>query len=436
MRSLTLILLTAIPIAAIAASADRASASVPAQSLGNCDDLTGTVIKLQVGDTQATLMKALARKLRDNTAKPITMVWTTSGSCTNIANFYNTATHKVTSTNPWNVSPSIADSGAWQTSDAPWTCTPAADGEAIDIANSALFNEACPNGEPAPAAVHENTGAVQAYVLAVPEASSQTAITFEEAYFVFGFGAAAELAPWTDPTVYFARSASKSTLIAWADQIGITDLTKMQGIKFDKSQSVVDALSGKAVNETTPPPGIMTPPITGNEEKAIGLLGGDVYDANRSTLNILAYRALGQWAAYYPDSTSTSRDKKNVRDGHYVVWSPTVYMNYVDATTHVANKPETQYVIDMIAGKDVTPAPNFDPSEVVARVGLVPLCAMKVTREHEQQALHGFTPAEDCTCKFESIVDATSCQTCTGTGACDRGDGTQGVCRANYCEVR
>jgi hypothetical protein len=416
---------------AIGATAGRASAAVPTQNVGPCDSLSNTIF-LQVGDTQATLMKSLARKLRDNTGKPLTMVWTTSGSCTNINNFYNLTPHKVTSTNPWNVSPSIADSGAWQTSDAPWTCTPAADGETIDIANSALFNEACPNGEPAPTGVSENIGAIQPYVLAVPEASTQKAITYEEAYFIFGFGAAAEVAPWTDPTVYFARSASKSTLIAWADQVGVT-VAGFQGRPLDKSQSVVDALSGKAVHETTPTD-IQIAPITGNEEKAIGLLGGDVYDANRTTTNALAYRALGQWAAYYPDSTSTSHDKKNVRDGHYVVWSPTVYMNYVTGTT--PNKPDTQYIIDMISGKDVTPAANFDPSEVIARVGLVPLCAMRVTREHEQAPLHGFTPPEDCTCKFESIVDASSCQTCTGSGACDRGDGTQGVCRANYCEVR
>ena len=43
MRSLTLTLLTAIPIVAIAASADRASASVPAQNLGPCDGLSNAI---------------------------------------------------------------------------------------------------------------------------------------------------------------------------------------------------------------------------------------------------------------------------------------------------------------------------------------------------------------------------------------------------------
>ena len=52
-----------------------------------------------------------------------------------------------------------------------------------DIANSALFNSACTTEQP-PATVALTYGPVQAYVLAVPEASSQPAITFEEAYFI------------------------------------------------------------------------------------------------------------------------------------------------------------------------------------------------------------------------------------------------------------
>ena len=42
-----------------------------------------------------------------------------------------------------------------------------------------------------------------------------------------------------------------------------------------------------------------------------------VFDRNRQTLDSLAYKAFGQWYAYYPDSTSTAMDKANVRDGHY-----------------------------------------------------------------------------------------------------------------------
>jgi hypothetical protein len=70
----------------------------------------------------------------------------------------------------------------------PATCT--LDAARIpDIANSALFNSACVDDAP-PATVHLTQGPTQAYVLAVPRASPETAITFEEAYFVFGFAMA------------------------------------------------------------------------------------------------------------------------------------------------------------------------------------------------------------------------------------------------------
>ena len=65
----------------------------------------------------------------------------------------------------------------------------------------------------------------------------------------------------------------------------------------------------------------------------MGILGAEVYDATRATLTALAFRAQGQYAAYWADSTVTSRDKKNVRDGHYTVWSPTVWMNNVSSST-------------------------------------------------------------------------------------------------------
>ena len=47
---------------------------------------------------------------------------------------------------------------------------------------------------------------------------------------------------------------------------------------------------------------------------------------DRSSAASDVYKRQGQYYAYYPDSTSSSIDKKNVRDGHYTVWSPTIWM--------------------------------------------------------------------------------------------------------------
>jgi hypothetical protein len=370
-----------------------------------CDTLTNPIY-LQVGDTQLNLMKRLGRKLRDNTAKQITLVFTTSGSCTNIDNFYN---HTAAITAAMQYVPSTAEDPTWGPASPTLTCTPPGTGVFPDIGNSALFVQSC-TSEMAPATVHSTTGPIQAYVMAVPKASSQVAITFEEAYFVFGFGMAGMVMPWTDETQMFIRTMTKSTLLTWAANIAVP-ANKWKGVAFDGSPMVVAALQ----STTTP-------------EAAIGILGAEVYDANRTTLTELAFRSKDQYAAYFADSTSTSRDKQNVRDGHYTVWSPTVWMDNIDAMGNPV-VPDARYVVDMIAGHPVTPTPNFDPDTIVAVVGLVPDCAMRVTRSFDGGPLSLYMPQTSCVCKYMSTVDATSCATCDMSNPC-----TSGVCRNGYCE--
>jgi hypothetical protein len=376
-----------------------------------CDSLNlGTVVYAQVGDTQTNLMKRLGRALRDNTGRPIALVWKTSGSCANIDLIYNQAVIPAAATMQY--VPSIAEDPAWTPTSPTLTCEiPAGAGVVPDIANSALFNSACPGGATTPAHVKQTVGPTQAYVMAVPEASSQTAITFEEAYFVFGFGTAGMIAPWVVETEMFIRTVSKSTLLAWALNLTVP-ADKWKGIRHDGSPMVVASLTGST-----------------NPNAAIGILGAEVYDGLRSSLNILAYRAKGQYAAYYPDSTATSRDKKNVRDGHYTVWSPTIWMDRISGTTPL--DADARYVVDLIAGSAVTPAINFDMVSIIAAVGLVPDCAMGVKRSFEGGPLSLYTPAQSCVCKYESVVDTSTCATCSATQAC-----TTGVCRAGFCEVQ
>jgi hypothetical protein len=372
-----------------------------------CDTLPNPIY-LQVGDTQNNLMKRLGRALRDNTGKPITLVWTTSGSCTNIQAIY-TRVPLMAGTNLQYV-PSMTEDPNWTPASATLTCQVPTGGMVPDVANSALFNSACTQEQP-PATVNLSYGPVQAYVLAVPKASSQTAITFEEAYFVFGYGMAGMVAPWSDETAMHIRTITKSTLLAWAANISVPG-DKWKGVRWDGSPQVVSAL------QMAPVP-----------EKAIGILGAEVYDGLRDSLTSLAYRAKGQYAAYYADSTSTSRDKKNVRDGHYTVWSPTVWMDTTSGGQPV--KPDARYVIDLIAGKSVTPAQSFDMISIISAVGLVPDCAMGVKRSFEGGPLSLYKPTESCVCKYESLVDTSSCAQCSASAPC-----SSGVCRNGYCEVQ
>lgn len=375
-----------------------------------CDQVPGldNPVYLQVGDTQNNLMKRLARALRDNTDKPISMIWITSGSCTNIQAIY-TRVPIAANTNVQYV-PSTTEDPAWTPSSPTLTCQVPAGGMVPDIGNSALFNSACTTETP-PATVQLTYGPVQAYVLAVPEASSQTAITFEEAFFVFGYGMAGMISPWSDETAMHIRTITKSTLLAWAANISVPG-DKWKGVRWDGSPDVVSAL------QAAPAP-----------EKAIGVLGYEVYDNLRSSLNALAFRAKDQYAAYYPGTTASSRDNKNVRDGHYTVWSPTVWMDTTSGGNPVS--ANARYVVDLIAGKSVTPAVNFDMIGVIAAVGLVPDCAMGVKRSFEGGPLSLYTPTESCVCKYESLVDQSSCAQCSSTTPC-----ASGVCRNGYCEVQ
>ena len=118
-----------------------------------------------------------------------------------------------------------------------------------------------------------------------------------------------------------------------------------------------------------------------------------------------------------------------MRDGHYTVWSPTVWMDKTSAGTPV--NADARYVIDLIAGKAVSPAISFDMINIIADVGLVPDCAMGVKRSFEGGPLSLYTPAQSCVCKYESLVDTSSCAACSDETPC-----TSGVCRNGYCEVQ
>src|SRR5262249_38272776 len=147
----------------------------------------------------------------------------------------------------------------------------------------------------------------------VPTASSQTLISAEAAYFVFGFGMAGKADPWTDETFIFQRSATSGTQAMIAAAINLPP-TQRKGVSEAKSSDMLAAVS------------MSTAP-----EKTIGILASDVADQNRTTVKILAYQHYKQECAWLPDSSSTSFDKINVRDGHYPIWGPLHLLSKVDA---------------------------------------------------------------------------------------------------------
>lgn len=392
---------------------------------GSCATLPGKIVYVESGDTQENLLKNLGRHLRD-TAN-ITLAFNLTGSCTLTADMYAGA--KVAKSGMLKYVPSTAEDAAWTPSAAAPTCTTGAEGVSLDVAISALFVDSCGLGA-TPAGLALIQGPVQAYTFVVPTASEQTAIWAEEAYYAFGFGAQNPLAPtfdpWNDEAFLFIRPATKSTLVATAKNVALP-ANKWKGDQKQMSGEVVTAVSTSTKPKAT-----------------IGILGSEVYDSNRSKgIQTLAFQATGQKAAYYPDSTSAKFDKQNVRDGHYTLWSPTVYIAPVDAQ-NVPTNPTVKYLIDLVVGesKPVPPsgAGDFDALADVVKVGLIPECAMKVTRATDGGPLSPFVPAESCTCYYLSKVPGavgtpTGCTACASSAQCAAGSCNHGFCEPNAVDT-
>jgi ABC-type phosphate transport system substrate-binding protein len=259
-------------------------------------------------------------------------------------------------------------------------------------------------------------GPVNNMVMVVPNTSTQQAISAEMAYLVFGKGDQGMVMPWIDPMYYFIRANDSGTRAMITANIGTTTHAWL-GKPETGSGGVLTDVTAQA---------------TTNPEKTIGILGEDFYDQgnNRSSLKALAFRAFHQQYAYWPDSTLTSRDKRNVRDGRYAIWGPVHMLAHTSGGT--ISDPNAQYFIDTMQNNLAT-NPGFDVDDVATDSHLVPQCAMKVKRDIEGGPQSVFTPAKPCGCSFEKRAtgaEPAGCMACTTT--CP---GSM-VCRKGYCEAQ
>jgi hypothetical protein len=365
-----------------------------------CNELTGsqfgTLVYARVPDTQVNVVKAMARALRDNSPQRVTLVWQDSSSCSNREALATGAT----SDGVFNYVPSASEDSAWTPASAPLSCD-VATGLVPSVYAYAL-DDAC-EGSALPTDIATERGAVVPYVFAVPNGSDETAITAEEAYFVFGFGADGQVTPWNDEAEVFVRTSTKDIMAVLGEVIRVPK-TRWHGQAYDGSSAVVAALQG-----------------TGNPPQAIGILDAAVLAGTRATIKPLAFRAFQQRKAYYPSATRDGLDLRNVRDGHYVPWSV--------VTWAYRNGAVAQLVVEAFAAK--TGAYNFDPLQRAFTPGTVPWCAMEVTRNDDGGLLSRTDVSPSCTCAFDALIGTTSCATCSPTSVC-----ATGVCRRGYCEAR
>jgi hypothetical protein len=342
-------------------------------------------------------------------ATPMTVIYQKQGSCVGVADIANDATPAGACT----MGACITGTALYyDATGVQQSCNLPAGGQHVDVGVSDVYASSC-TGITVPASVTDRLGPVQAMELVIPKASTETAITAEEAYFVFGFGGAMGMAaPWLDVTLQFIRNTGSGTQQMIARAIGVP-ANKMLGTDSGSSGGVATMVGGS----------------TTNPNATIGILGADVYDVNRTTLSNLAFRAFGQWAAYYPDSTATAFDKRNVRDGHYVIWGN---MHFLQNTTGgMPISANGKLLIDYIQG--VAPGTQpFDIVQIETNAHVIPDCAMKVKRSGEVSNLSLYDPPAPCGCFFDSLVGtpSASCTACTMDAQCGAGK-----CRHGFCEA-
>lgn len=332
---------------------------------------------------------------------PLTVIYQSPGACFAITPYVDGTTITGTA-NYWD------PDGTEQVCDLPLT------GIVPDFGMSGVQGTLCEGVEEIPAGIGDFAGPVTSWSILVPQVSSQTSISAEAVYFVYGYGATlGQVSPWTIDAELYSRNATSAALIAVALGAGIPP-AKFKGVDVKTNQAMISSLA-----------------MSVNPEAAIGFTSTEVADANRGSVRTLAFQATGQHCAYWPDSTPTGFDKANVRDGHYFLWSPYHFYVPVDGSGVIEHEATRKFV-GYFTGAE--PVPEEVPLlDIIIDNGTIPQCAMTVWRDTEIGPLYSLAPDAPCGCYYEALAaGSTSCTPCTDDSACG---GDVPVCRHGYCEA-
>jgi hypothetical protein len=385
-----------------------------------CNDLSSDgqaalpVIWIENGDTQEPLLKRIGKQLVQTTGQKVRVIYRNRPTCELADNFFN-ASGRTLATVASRPIRYIPDDPAFDplTATAPVCDSPAVP-PTIMLSIGATFLSSCPTLPAKPANVAVVDGPNQAYGYIVTKASSQVAITAQEGYLAFGFTAGAgEASPWIDQNLRFIRGLTASTTLTMSAAMGLRPGEIKAATPSTTSLTLLNSVKDAA-----------------EPQASIGILGTELFDQNRALVKFLAFKGFGQRYAYFPDSTGESFDKQNVRDGHYLPWSPTPYIFEADGAGQPVDTT-VRRVVDLLFGRAVEP--DVNGLLQVVNSGLVPQCAMKVKRAFDGGDLSLFDPAEPCGCFFEKNVPqgVTTCTACIGDGQCGAGK-----CRFGYCEAK
>ena len=350
-----------------------------------------------------------------------TVIYLGAGSCLGVDAILQGYPLKTNGKTATYYDPNLSAGGAVQSG----TCTVDLPAKVPDLGISDVFPTTC---DPQlvtsglPGNVRDFSGPVQVMELVVPATSTQTSISAEASYMVWGFGGGSGVSPWTDPSFLLQRSATSGTENMVGAAIGLPPAVyAWSGIKNAGSTNVVAAITN-VTRGLLVDGGVPAAPLTQeNVDSTLGILASDVADGNRQVLKPLAFQDVGQTCGWFPDSTQTSFDKKNVRDGHYPIWGPSHFIAYVDANGNPVN-PRVKELIDALNGEDTRVLAHLDIVQFYATSHVVPACAMHVSRASDGQDYSPFAPPTSCSCYYDLAatgqVDPAKCVSCKSSADC------------------
>jgi len=408
-----------------ASNAGGSGGTNPGGTGRSCADLAnhGTVVYITGSSAAFPFLRQIAQQL---VAQNVYIVYESTGSCVGVDAVLNGTTM---TTGPG--APALSATYWDSSSSSGVPCDLPAEGVTADIGASDVFAQSCPGFEFAnldALQVRDAHGPIQTMTFAVPTNSAYSEISAEAAYFAFGFGAggglrdpSGELAIWNNEDYLFKRSATSGTQAMLAAAIGVP-AGVWKGKSHKSSGDVAAALQAAAQKQET-------------ANAALGILAADFIDTNnlRAQIRVLAFQDTEQHCAVFPDSSSTAKDKRNVRDGHYPVWGPLHLLLRVDGQGKPLNAANRQAVTDIIGYLSGTKAlPNqVQLIDLYAQSGLVPECAMHVSRSKDGGNIFPYQPTSPCSCLFDlKATGATSCTECKVQGDCASGE----ICSQGYCE--
>jgi hypothetical protein len=384
---------------------------------------TGTAIYVTGSSAAKPFLQQIAQQLAP---LKVFVVYTSVGSCSGVDAIVN-GTPMQTGPEPLPAAATYWDSPASMGK----ACDLPAQGVAADLGISDVFAQSCSGFELSnlqAAQIRDAHGPIQTMTFAVPSNSKYSEISQQAAYLVFGFGADADVrdpsgqAPiWNDELALLQRSATSGTQAMLSIAIGLP-ATRWKGKPNKSSDDVAAALQAAASDGAS-------------ASAALGILAADYIDSRnlRAQIRALAYQDSHGACAVYPDSTSTAKDKRNVRDGLYPIWGPLHLLYKLDPQGSPSNPENRQQLSDIIgylSGSKKLPN-GVELIDVYAQSGVIPECAMHVTRAGDGGAIMPYRPDSPCSCLFEAkATGSSSCSTCKVQGDCK----TTESCSQGYCE--